>query len=269
MNNMYNNRYLILRRISQLSILLLFAGSNYFGWKILTGTLSSARVFETFYLTDPHAILQMLLTDYVAGTDALIGATIVFVFYALIGGRSFCAWVCPVNIITDTAIWLRKIFKLNSLNMKLSITRKTRYLILLLGLILSVITSVAAFETFNPITIIQRSVVFGIGTGLSVAIMILLLDTFILKNAWCRHLCPLGAFYSIISKIHIIRIYHNTEKCTNCNNCFNVCPEKQILGIIGQKNGIIASGECTVCGRCIEKCYDKALYLKLNKFKYK
>ena len=29
-------------------------------------------------------------------------------FYALVGGRVFCSWVCPLNVVTDTAAWLRR-----------------------------------------------------------------------------------------------------------------------------------------------------------------
>jgi ferredoxin-type protein NapG len=36
------------------------------------------------------------------------GCAIVVVFYALVGGRVFCSWVCPVNVVTDAAAWLRR-----------------------------------------------------------------------------------------------------------------------------------------------------------------
>ena len=29
-------------------------------------------------------------------------------FYLIVGGRVFCSWVCPVNIVTDFAEWLRR-----------------------------------------------------------------------------------------------------------------------------------------------------------------
>jgi ferredoxin-type protein NapH len=38
---------------------------------------------------------------------ALIGACIVLLLYLLVGGRTYCSWVCPVNLLTDFAYWLR------------------------------------------------------------------------------------------------------------------------------------------------------------------
>jgi ferredoxin-type protein NapH len=58
-------------------------------------------------LADPFAVLQILFTRHLLATEVLIGAAIVLVFYALVGGRVFCSWVCPVNPVTDLAGWLR------------------------------------------------------------------------------------------------------------------------------------------------------------------
>jgi ferredoxin-type protein NapH len=102
------NRFLIARRIVQLGLLLAFAGTNWWGWKFLMGTYSSAFVLETFYLADPYAVIQTLAAGFLMSTDAIVGAVIVLIFYALIAGRSFCSWVCPVNIITDLATWMQK-----------------------------------------------------------------------------------------------------------------------------------------------------------------
>jgi len=50
----------------------------------------------------------MLAAGAVLATDLLIGAFIITIFYLLVGGRAFCSWVCPVNIVTDAAALLRR-----------------------------------------------------------------------------------------------------------------------------------------------------------------
>ena len=32
----------------------------------------------------------------------------VLAFYGLVGGRVFCSWVCPVNVVTDASAALRR-----------------------------------------------------------------------------------------------------------------------------------------------------------------
>ena len=231
------------------------------------GNYSSAWVFETFYLADPHAVVQMLATGFIVGTDVLIGAVIIVAFYALIGGRSFCSWVCPVNIVSDTANWLRLKLKMHKVDFINLIDRKTRYWILILGLIISALSGVAAFELVNPVTMLHRGIIFGFGMGWALIMMVFLFDLVVIEYGWCGYLCPLGAFYSFISKYSLIKVRHLQENCTKCMKCKEICSEVQVLKIIGFESGLISSGECTNCGRCIEVCEDNSLKYTLNNFK--
>jgi ferredoxin-type protein NapH len=267
---MKNNKYLILRRVVQSAILLLFLSSSYWGMKILMGNYSTAYVLEQFYLTDPYAVLQMLFTGFLPSVELLIGAAIITLFYAILGGRLFCSWVCPLNIVTDFASYLRKRFKIKTLISKKDSEkyRKLRYYVLLLGLVLSMIFGQAAFELFNPISMLHRTIIFGFGFGINIVAIVFLADLFIMPHMWCGHLCPVGAMYVGVGKFSLLKIYHTKENCTNCMKCKKVCPEVQVLGIIGEESNIIKSSACTDCARCIDVCDDDALRFKIiNGFK--
>ena len=263
MSKIKKYRYLISRRIVQIAILVLFWGANHLGWKILTGNLSTAKVLDKFYLADPFSALQILATGTVISLDILIGVIIIVLFYALFAGRSFCSWVCPVNIVTDSAAWLRRKGFGEKGSKYLKIPRSMRFYILLLALILSVILGVAAYEVINPIGITVRGVVFGFGISGTVLLMIFLFDLYVLKNGFCGHICPVGGLYSLISKFRLLKVKLDNDKCTSCMDCKAVCPEVQVLGIVGKKSGYISQGECTNCGRCIEVCEDDALRFKV------
>jgi len=263
MNILFKYRYLISRRIVQLGLLFLFLGANLWGWTFLKGNLSAAQVADTFYLADPFAAIQMLFAGVLLSTDIIIGSIIIFLFYALIAGRSFCSWVCPLNMVTDIAHWVRSHLPFK-LTQRLNINRETRYWVLALSLIVSIISGVAAFEYISPIGIFHRGVIYGFGMGIMAILIVFIFDTFILKHGWCGHLCPLGAFYTLTTKKSLLRIFHNKDNCTDCLDCKVVCPEQQVLDIIGKKSGVISYGACTNCARCIEVCQDNAL-----KFQFK
>ena len=265
-NIIRKNRFIILRRAIQLGLLLLFGGANWWGWKFLMGNYSSAYVLETFYLADPHAVLQTFAAGFVMSSDAIIGGIIVLIFYALIAGRSFCSWVCPVNLITDLATWMRKKGKFTKEESFFSFSRKTRYWVLGLGIILSPIVGVAAFEVINPITLLHRGIIFGFGMGWAVIVALFLFDLLVVEYGWCGHLCPLGAFYSATSRFSLIKVKHDVDKCTMCMKCFEVCHEEQVLHIVGEHSGYIKN-ECSNCGRCIEVCEDNALKYSIYNFK--
>ena len=117
-------RWLILRRLSQISILALFLIGPLFGWWIVTGNLSSSLTLDTVPLTDPFILMQTIVSGHWPQTAAITGAVIVIAFYVIVAGRSFCAWVCPVNIITDVAFWMRERLPVGSAS---SLSKSTRY----------------------------------------------------------------------------------------------------------------------------------------------
>jgi ferredoxin-type protein NapH len=167
-------------------------------------------------------------------------------------------------MVTDLSAWLRRRLGITDL---FRLSRNTRYTVLALALILSILTGVAAFEWISPISMLHRELIFGIGLGWTAVLGVFLFDLFILRNGWCGHLCPLGAFYALVGKLALLRIRFDTPTCTHCGECAKVCPEPQVLNLKeAAAAGMIASGECTNCGRCISICPEDTLHFDLRHF---
>jgi ferredoxin-type protein NapH len=265
MSNSNSRRYLIGRRGTQLLVMLLLVGGNRWGWPVLKGNLSQSMLLGTIPLADPLAVLQLLAAGGMLASKAILGALITVVFYGLLGGRTFCAWVCPLNAVTDLSNWLAQKIGWNQDQAKGILGRKTRFVILILALVLSFILGVAAFEAVSPIGMLQRGIVFGMGLGWLVVLAVFIFDLAVLRNGFCGHLCPLGAFYAAISRLSLVRIEHEHDKCTSCMKCQKVCPESEILQLVGKASGSVLDGVCTNCGRCIEVCPDDALRFNFRK----
>ena len=256
------NRYRILRRVLQISVLSLFVAGNAVGWKVLQGDLSSSLLFGIVPLADPFALIQIFATGTMVAAQALLGGGIVLLFFAAVAGRAFCGWVCPVNIVTDVADTVSA--ALGGGNRPLGMSRNTRYWVLGLSLALSAWLGIAAFEWISPIGALHRGVIFGMGMGWTSVVAVFLFDVFVVKNGFCGHLCPLGAFYSLTGSRSAVRVLHSKEQCTRCMRCVESCPEPQVLPMVGKRDGAVTSGECTNCGRCIEVCPDRAMRFGLR-----
>jgi ferredoxin-type protein NapH len=251
-------RWLILRRISQIFIIVLFLLGPWAGLWIIKGNLASSLLLDTVPMNDPLMFLQMLAAGFtLPATTAILGAVIVLGFYLLVGGRVYCSWVCPVNIVTDAANWLRE---KQGIRPGTRLARNTRYWMLAMTLVVSFTTGTLAFELINPVSMLHRGFIFGMGMAWFVVLAVFLFDLFMARRGWCSHLCPIGAFYSLVGTISLIRVRADKrEFCDDCNECFKVCPEPQVIipALKGAEKGIgpvINSGDCTNCGRCIDIC---------------
>lgn len=262
-------RYLILRRVTQFGVLLLFFGTAQLGWRLagkplLSGNLSASEFMGLIPMADPFAVLQQFATGHLLQRQVLIGAGLVLAFYLLAGGRVFCSWVCPVNPIADLAGWLRN--KLDIANV-LNLSRSNRYVVLALALALSAVLGVAAFEFVSPISMLHREIIFGAGLGFIAVLGIFMLDLLAVKHAWCGHLCPLGAFWALVGRAALVRVRFDESTCTKCGECARVCPEPQVLNFReAAEKAWIVSGECTNCARCIPICPEGSVAFGLRWF---
>ncbi len=255
------NRWLILRRVVQLGVIAAFLVGPLAGVWIAKGNLASSLILDVVPLSDPFIQLQSLIAGHVAETDALMGAGLVIALYLLIGGRAFCSWVCPVNIVTDAAHWARQ-----SLGLKggMRFTRQIRYWLLGMTLAAALATGTIAWELINPVTMMFRALVFGAGFAWAVVLAVFLSDLFVGGRVWCGHLCPMGAFYSLIGKLSVLRVSASgRDACDDCMDCYAACPEPQVISpaMKGVADGqgpvmgpVILSPNCTNCGRCIDVC---------------
>ena len=265
----YRMRFTVARRFIQLSILILFFGTLHFGWSflgrpLLEGNLSTSKVLGLIPLSDPFGALQRLLAQHWLNLETLAGASLVLLFYWIVGGRVFCSWVCPMNLVTDLAAWVRR--KIGIKTDFLHLSKNFRYLLLALSLVLSFLSGTAAFEWLSPQALLWREWVYGIGAGfLSALLGVFAFDLAVLHRGWCGHLCPLGAFWGIVGTTSQVKVLFNAQTCTHCADCLKVCPEPQVLNFVkAEQKGFIASGECTNCGKCISVCPEQSLNFGLR-----
>ncbi len=257
----------MLRRVVQFGVLGLFLLGPWFDIWLVKGNLASSTWFGTIPLSDPYIVLQSFAATGSVAVTALAGATIVLLVYWLIGGRVYCSWVCPVNVITDAAHWCRE---------RLHIPpgwrpdRNYRYWILGMTVVVSLLTGGIAWELVNPVTMVQRALVYGLGLAWAIVAAVFVFDLLVSRRGWCGHLCPVGAFYGIVGGSSPLRVAASArEACTDCGDCFEVCPEPQVitpaLRGTGRDTPVIVSGDCTNCGRCIDVCDDLVFEFRLSR----
>jgi ferredoxin-type protein NapH len=250
------HKWLLLRRVSQLSILALFLAGPWLGVWIVQGNLTSSLTLGVLPLTDPFVLAQSVAAGIWPYRDALIGAGIVLAFYLLLGGRLYCSWVCPMNMVTDAAAWLRRRLGLRSGRAP---DAGTRYWLLGFVLIAAFAVGAPVWEWVNPVSMFHRAIIFGFGLAWGIVLGVFLYDLLIASRGWCGHLCPMGAFYGVLGKTALLRVSAGKRSaCNDCMDCFAVCPEPQVirpaLKTVGQSHPLILDPNCTTCGRCVDVC---------------
>ena len=260
--------YRMKRWIVVISIHLLFFLSFAIDIQTLEGTLNGSR-FLGFHLIDPFTTIQMYLATYHLPINIIIGTTTIVIFYLLVGGRTYCSWVCPYGILSEIGEKLHNTLISKKIIKDRKFDHRVRYIFWFMFAIMSFTSGYLVFETFNVVGILSRFIAYGWSLALVWVLIIFLIEVFYSRRAWCTYICPIGTTYGILGKVSGLRVQWN-DNCDHCMVCHDVCFESQVLELTkakydkqreekGIKEQYVTGADCTLCGRCIDVCHSDAL----------
>jgi polyferredoxin len=97
------------------------------------------------------------------------------------------------------------------------------------------------------------------GTGIAVMVLLVVLSL-IVKNFWCRYLCPYGGLLGLLALAGPLRIKRDAALCIDCGKCAKACPSALKVDQLVS----VASAECTGCLNCVAACpVESALYMSV------
>jgi ferredoxin-type protein NapH len=239
---------------------LLFVVSFYFDIQLLEGALTASR-FAGFHLIDLNSALQVMLAHKHIITNLLIGTGTVLVLWVLLGGRTFCSWVCPYHLVAE---WAEKLHvflakkKLIADQTNQSIDRRLRTASWIVFSVLAIVTGYTVFEAISPTGILSRALIYGAGVALLWVLALLVFEVFFVRRAWCRYACPIGLTYGVVGIISPLRIKYTLEGCFHEGDCRKVCLVPHVLDTVIKGRAVnteVPIGpDCTRCGLCVDTC---------------
>ena len=192
-------------------------------------------------IVDMRALL--ILPLYILGSMLAVSAVF---------GRMMCGWLCPFGLMQE---WLGKV---NPRQRYLPpVAAYGKYLALVaLALIAPYFLGYPLFCKLCPQGFLEggipqpllhpelRALIGGwwyaklaILAGTAVAVVFY-------KRAFCHAVCPLGAIFSLVNRISLVRMHYDRDACTDCMWCVRQCPQ----GIDPRSQ--LGSHACVLCMRC-------------------
>lgn len=249
---------------------------------------------------------EILFLQFIPSLINFIGIAGIFSFgflvillFTILFGRVYCSSVCPLGLLQDIIIFLkRKFSKEKFIKQKFVFTKpltKTRlvfflsaFLLLPFGVLLG-INLLDPYSNFGriitnlirPITIgLNNSLVFILETfnnysvypvefkGVNYFSFLFSLFLFgliiylTLKNGrlYCNSVCPVGTLLGYVSKFSLYKIQIDEYTCKSCGVCERVCK----ANCIDLEKNIVDESRCINCFNCLKVCPSAGITYKFS-----
>jgi polyferredoxin len=88
------------------------------------------------------------------------------------------------------------------------------------------------------------------GRATAIVLAVLTVTSLVVKNPWCRYLCPYGAMMGLVALVSPTRITRSADACIDCGKCARACPAGLPVDVMAS----VRSAECTACMSCVAVC---------------
>lgn len=257
-----NRRWAVLVGIN-----LLFTLSFWLDIQILEGSLTASRLIG-FHLADVYSSLLVMLAQRHVAVNLVIGAATIALFWGVVGGRSFCAWVCPYHLVAEWAEMLHLRLAERGIVRDHPLHRGVRVAFWLAFALLAFVSGHTLFLALNPIGVLSRALVYGASLALLWVLALLAFEVVYARRAWCRYVCPIGLTYGILGAKAPVKVTYDLESCAHEGECRKVCEVPHVLDITikgrADEPKLDVGPDCTRCGLCVDVCPTGALRYELK-----
>lgn len=245
------------RWLTLLAVNLLFVLSYRFDVQLIEGALTASRVIG-FHFADLNSALQVMLAFKKVLINLVIGTTTVLIMWWLLGGRTFCSWVCPYHLLAELAEKLHLALATKGIVKDHPLDRRTRAVMYVVFAVLALASGYTVFETISPTGIVSRALIYGPSMALAIVFVLLAFEVFYSRRMWCRYMCPIGITYAVVGAVSPVRVSYRPQDCHHEGACRKVCLVPHVLDCT--KKGFAPDvqvgigADCTRCGLCIDVC---------------
>ena len=225
-----------------------------------------------FLLIHQQGTFSAVLPDIVL----LAAVTVV----TLIAGRFFCGWMCAFGSMGDFLYRFPR-FILGKKNTRNRIPetvdvilKGVKYIIFALFVIMIWGLEIVSIpQGTDPWAVFGMLVSFGNWPSLATLAQGWIIAAFILmgimiasifsERFFCRYLCPLGAYFAMISRLRPVTIRKDRKNCGKCRLCTVKCS----MGIPLDQMDQVTTGECINCMECVRVCPSSNAHLDMEEKK--
>ncbi len=229
-------------------------------------------VFGVFLGATPNPMESVvktfkLLNNMESGAAGIFISLIMFTLFSLLGAKFLCSWGCHLGAFQESLFNIPVFKRKYSWKVPFAVSLSIRifvfgvFVILLFGLGADVFHGIKNYVIYHHVNFFK---IFNFHDIAKVALLFLplfVIASLFVFRPFCQFICPFGLYSWILENFAANRIKIDDDKCTQCQQCVEVCPTEAMKDILNKRRKYFLP-DCWSCGKCIEQCPTKAIDYK-------
>lgn len=167
---------------------------------------------------------------------------------ALIWGRLYCGYACPMNTVMIVSDKIAKKMGGNATRRDVPRWLSSRFLPWVL-LAISIITLLLGRRVLKTNIPLLPAFVF----------LSFIITLFYKPEVFHNYICPFGAMQNVFGRFALRSQTVNAASCIGCKKCEEVCPSLAVKVSSDTRRASIYPGDCLQCQNCTQVCPTKAI----------
>ena len=236
------------------ALLVLTGGAVFLYWRrrgryrklVLIAGVLIMGIFLRGYLCPLSAVPNVVEKGFSGYLILFLGGLVV---PALLWGRVFCGYVCPVGALQEF-LYRRRL----RLRVPVGWQRPlqfAKYGVLIYLVIRVLVGGQVLLQDASPFRVLFS---WGGPPVVLIGLLAVAVLSLCVYRPFCQYGCPLGAFLGLLAWLGVWKLRIGPE-CNACGLCRKVCP----VGAIAGNPPRIQMRECLLCGWCMQRCPQAAI----------
>ena len=169
---------------------------------------------------------------------AIVGLTL-FIVLALLFGRIFCGYLCPIGAVQELVYHIPS-KKVKIKNKKMTILFRAAFFFAFI--VIAIFFSQGVLSYFG----LKEFFYLDYMSPFFYVFLFLTISSIFVYRPFCRFFCPYGLLLSLASIKSMFRL-RRTDACIECGKCERACPTNEA-------SRMDLKQECYMCNRCVDAC---------------
>lgn len=192
-----------------------------------------------------------------------MGTFVAWAIATLLLGRVYCSTVCPLGVVQDIVARLRpgRHYRYRPSQRRYALLSLCVVIACALGGLSVMLVLLDPYSQYGRLVSLAVSPSWVAAGAAALTLAVVGVMAWRGGRLYCNTICPVGGALGLVSRVSLLHIEIDPDRCVRCNRCVAVCK----ASCIDIQESTVDNARCVACFNCLTRCDNDAIHYTLDR----